>query len=513
MVVLDDISKSFPSVQALRGVDLTVERGQVHALLGENGSGKSTLVKVLAGVYEPDAGSITIAGERRSSLGTPAAAHELGIRVVHQEAPLVDTLRVVECVALFHGYPTGQFARVRWRRLLRQTAALFDEVGIAVEPKRMASTLTPAERALVSLAIALGGVGGQTRILVLDEATAALPQSDADILLERVASLAADGLPVLMVTHRLSELRVADQVTVLRDGIVVHRGPAAGASEELLVEKMVGNPKLMRRGTDSAEADADSVVRLWTAARRQEPRRRESLAPGGLEVANLAADLLRDVSFSVGRGEIVGVAGLRDSGIGELPLVLAGAVERSGGEIAIDGVRLPRRLTPRAARDAGIILVPADRLHEGGVRSLTLAENIVLPETPRYWHRPRLQRGVVKAVIDELDVRPRDGDAMFGQLSGGNQQKALFGKWLLLRPSVLVLDDATYGVDPGARRRIFQIIRGAAAEGVSVLLFSTEPEQLVATCSRVLVLRDGAVAGELAGTTLDLETLTRWAWA
>lgn len=513
MVVLDDISKAFPGIQALKGVDLTVKRGQVHALLGENGSGKSTLVKVIAGVYEPDEGSITIAGQRRSSLHSPAAAHDLGVRAVHQEAPLVDTLRVTECVALFHGYPIGGLGRVRWSRLVRRTFQLFEELGISIDPRAMASSLSPAERALVSLAIALGGVGGQTELLVLDEATAALPQRDADVFLERVASLAGQGLPVLMVTHRLGELGIADEVTVLRDGAVVHSGPADDASEEFLVEKMVGESDLARGRAAPVGADAGSVVRLWASSRRGAAAGAVGDEPSALEVAHLGTNLLRDVSLEVVRGEIVGVAGLRDSGIGELPLVLAGALERSQGEIRVNGTVLPRRLTPRRARDAGIALVPADRLHQGGVASLSVADNIVLPEAQRYWHNARFERGVVQAVLDELDVRPPNGAALFGQLSGGNQQKALFGKWLLLRPSVLVLDDPTYGVDPGARRKIFEIIHGAAAEGVGILLFSTEPEQLVATCSRVLVLREGLIAGELAGTDLDLETLTRWAWA
>lgn len=511
MIALEHISKSFPGVRALEDVSLNVEQGQVHALIGENGSGKSTLVKVLAGVYQPDSGWVTVGDERRSGLPSPAAAVALGVRVVHQEAPLVDTLSVAECVALFHRYPKSALGRVRWHQVVDRTRALFERLGIPVDPRSLASGLAPAERAMVSLAIALGGADENARILVLDEATASLPERDASVFLERVSSLAAGGLPVLMVTHRLGEVARADRVTVIRAGKVVYDG-SPDVGQESLVATMIGENRGPLRGTDSRGASSTgAVLRLWKAVKRTS--RQDNANTAALEVEHVEAGLLRDLSLQVGRGEIVGVAGLRDGGIEDLPLVLAGARQRRAGVIRIAGIELPRRLTPRRAIAAGVALVPSDRLHQGGVGALTVADNIVLPEAERYWHRPNRERGIVSAVVDELDIRPPSGRAAFGSLSGGNQQKVIIGRWLLLRPSLLVLDDPTYGVDPGARRGIFRIIEEAAAEGVGILLFSTEPEQLVDACSRVLVVRDGVVAAELVDDELDLKTLTRLAWA
>jgi ABC-type sugar transport system ATPase subunit len=232
-----------------------------------------------------------------------------------------------------------------------------------------------------------------------------------------------------------------------------------------------------------------------------------------LEVDHLAGELVRDVSFTLGVGEIVGVGGLAESGVGELPQLLSGARPRTGGVLRVDGRELPADASPGDVIDAGLALLPADRLRSGGIASLSVKENVVLPDARSYWHRGAAERATLQRLIDRLDVRPPSPAALFGSLSGGNQQKVLLGKWLLLGPSVLVLDDPTSGVDPGAREAIFSILREAASEGLSVLLFSTELEQLVAMCSRVLVLRDGAVTTELAGDELTRETVTKWCYA
>jgi ribose transport system ATP-binding protein len=222
---------------------------------------------------------------------------------------------------------------------------------------------------------------------------------------------------------------------------------------------------------------------------------------------------MRDVSFTLQRGEIVGVAGLIESGIGELPEVLAGTTARSGGDLRVGGCDLPQGMTPRQAIDAGVALLPADRLHSGGIASLDVKENTLLPAFGRYWHARSRETRVMDRVISEFDVRPRQPGTLFGRLSGGNQQRVLLGKWLLLRPSVLILDDPTSGVDPNARATMFKAIRDAAREGVAVLFFSTEPEQLAAMCSRILVLRDGVVATELAGDDLDQDVISTWSQA
>jgi ribose transport system ATP-binding protein len=512
VVALEHISKTFPGTKALDDVSIEIAPGTIHALLGENGSGKSTAVKVLAGAHQPDSGTVVVGGRRLDGLSSPAEAGRAGIRALHQEAPLIGTLTVAECVALFHHYPQGLGWRVRWRTLMRETRALLEELDIPVDPRTLAAQLTPIERTQVGLAIVLGRSRMDTQLLVLDEATAALPEGDAESFLARVAEIAGSGLAVLMVTHRLRELAFADRLTVLRNGRVVFAAAAEGQTDDFLVAQMVGDG---RPAPASGPALADGVppespiARFWSAR----PGRAPTHGAPALQVDGLSASVLRDLSFTIAPGEIVGAAGLRDSGVQELPLVLAGAQGHTAGSIRVDGAALGRRFGPRQALAAGIALVPGDRLNQGGVRSLSVRDNVVLPEARRYWHRRARESRAVEDVIETFDVRPRSPDAQFGQLSGGNQQKVILGKWLLLRPRVLILDDPTYGVDPGARREIFRALRVAAGQGIGILMLSTEPEQLVALCQRVMVLRGGSIATELRDSDLNLQTLTRWCWA
>lgn len=512
VVALEHVSKTFPGTKALDDVSLELMPGTIHALLGENGSGKSTAVKVLAGAHQPDSGTLLVAGRRLGGLSSPAEAARAGIRALHQEAPLVGTLSVAECVALFHRYPRGRGWRVRWSTLMRETRDLLEELDIHVDPRTLAGQLTPIERTQVGLAIVLGQRRAETKLLVLDEATAALPESDAESFLARVTEIARSGLAVLMVTHRLRELAFADRLTVLRTGRVVYESAVEGQTDDFLVAQMVGDGRagsVPEPDVEDAAAPEATTARFWSA---RTIRAATNGAPA-LQVDGLTASVLRDLSFTVAPGEIVGVAGLRDSGVQELPLVLAGARANTGGSIRVDGAVLSGTFGPREALAAGIALVPADRLHQGGVLSLSVRDNIVLPEARRYWHHRKREEAAVEDVIQTFDVRPRALDAQFGQLSGGNQQKVILGKWLLLLPRVLILDDPTYGVDPGARRQIFRALRVAAGQGIGILMFSTEPEQLVALCQRVMVLRGGTVATELRGSELNLQTLTRWCWA
>jgi ribose transport system ATP-binding protein len=508
-VAAQGISKSFPGTRALDRVDLSVGAGEVHALLGANGSGKSTLVKVLSGVYQPDEGELRVGDAVVPAIHSPNEAHALGIAVVHQESPLVDTLTVAECVALFRGYPTTH-GRIRWRAVRRDTRTLLDRFGIKVDPGTLAGLLSPAQRALVALAIALDRVSAQSNdvnLLVLDEVTASLPEDQAAEYLAQVGALASSGTPVLMVTHRLSELHeLATHVTVLRDGRRVHHDVAGAVDDDALLRHIVGAE---REATQAAVARVDRVAaveQLWKG-------RHGAGSRNVLEVEHLAGELVRDVSFALRAGEIVGIGGLAESGVGELPLLLSGARRRTGGALRVDGRELPEGASPRAVIDAGLALLPADRLRSGGIASLSVRENVVLPDARSYWHRSGVERSTLRRLIDRLDVRPPSAAALFGSLSGGNQQKVLLGKWLLLGPSVIVLDDPTSGVDPGARETIFSILREAASEGLAVLLFSTELEQLVAMCSRVLVLRDGAVTTQLAGAELTRETVTKWCYS
>ena len=506
--------KEFADAKALDDVRISLNNGEVHALLGANGSGKSTLAKVLCGVYQLDGGEIVVGATRVSTIASPHQANQLGIAVVHQEAPLIDSMTVAEGIALFRGYPTRR-GRVLWNTLRAETAAMLQAYDVHVDPNQLAGKLSPAERALVAMVVALDQVKTGLELLILDEVTASLPEKQAAIFLDRVSAIARSGTAVLMVTHRLAELQGrADRVTVLRNGKVVYAAAADAVESKTLVEMMVGPDEpgdLSKAGLASG-----SVSRLWGAAGVAERDGVASAPPEvgiALEARHLAGRFMRDVSFTLQRGEIVGVAGLIESGMGELPQVLAGTTARSGGELRVGGCDLPQGMTPRQAIDAGVALLPADRLRSGGIASLDLNENALLPAFGRYWHARSRETRVMDRVISEFDVRPRHPGTLFGRLSGGNQQKVLLGKWLLLRPSVLILDDPTSGVDPNARATMFKAMRDAAREGVAVLFFSTEPEQLAAMCSRILVLRDGVVATELAGDDLDQDVISSWSQA
>lgn len=511
-VVCQQLSKSFAGVPVLRDVNLALEAGEVHALLGANGSGKSTLVKILTGVYQPDGGSITVRSRTVPAFASPHEAGAHGIAVVHQEAPLIDTMTVAQCIGVFRGFSTSALGRVDWARLERETKSLLDRYEVQVSPRQLAGKLSPAERALVALVIALDRVRDGVELLILDEVTASLPEDQAGGFLRRVGAVAEGGVAVLMVTHRLAELKgLARSVTVLREGAVVHSALASEATDEQLVAHMVGADRTESRVWEPNSGSA--IRRLWSAEKRSRP-----LAPGSehvpaLVLEGVAGAFLRDVHLEVRSGEIVGVAGLVDAGIAELPQILGGLVPRRGGNIRVSGAPMSPRMPPAEAIEAGLAVLPGDRLRNGGITTLSVSDNVILPEVDRFWRRRRLKAEVLQDVISVLDVRPPSGRLLFGKLSGGNQQKSLLGKWLLTRPSVLVLDDPTSGVDPGAREKIFEVLHAAAGEGLAILLFSTEPEQLASICGRVLILRQGRIVTELTGQTLNRESISRWCYA
>jgi ribose transport system ATP-binding protein len=511
-IVAESITKSYSGLRVLDEVGIAVADGEVHALLGANGSGKSTLAKILTGVVQPDGASIAIRDRTFAAIASPQQATQLGIAVVHQEAPLIDTATVAECIALFRGYPT-QGGRIRWGTLHEQVAAMLERFDLRIDPRTLAGRLSPADRALVSLAIALDRVPAELSLLILDEVTASLPRDAAEPYLDRVSALARSGVGVLMITHRLAETRQrASHLTILRDGRVVHAGAPSDIDDDAIVAVMVGEDQRQPNEPDRRRAN---VLRDFWSRHDRGAQTATGIESGAvvMTVEKVAGALLSDVSFTLRTGEVVGIAGLEETGIAELPQILSGAAPCRSGRITVKGRPLPREGSPSAAIAAGLVVLPADRLHYGGIRSLSVAENIMLPAFGRYWPSRGRERTVLRRLIEDFDVRPPRPQALFGTLSGGNQQKSLLAKWLHLRPAVLVLDDPTSGVDPGAREKIFQLLRDAAAEGLGILLFSTEPEQLAAMCSRVLVLRDGVIATTLAGPDLSHQSISRWCYA
>jgi ribose transport system ATP-binding protein len=500
---VEGLSKTYGQARVLRDAHLTVRAGEILALLGANGSGKSTLVKCITGVVPPDPGGrVVVDGQPLEAGFTPTAVHERGIRVVHQDAPLVPSLPVAESVALHRGYPRRAGLFTSRRAMEAETRSLLARLDVAIDPATPAWRLSAAERAMVVLALALADVDEGCQLVVLDEPTASLPEADADRFLTAVQRAAEHGVGVVLVTHRLAEVtRRCTDVTVLRDGAVVSEGAVSDFDHPRLLADIVG-PE--RHRTNSGD-DVDGVRRSARFAPAHVLR--DASAPV-VSVRGLHGQLINDVSFFVHPGELVGIAGIVGSGATELGRLLAGLAAPTAGEIRIGGANRSTGSVRDALR-AGVAYVPGDRVNEGGIAGLSVAENVALPALGRYWRRPREAQSDYGEVIQTLDVRPPDARRAFGTLSGGNQQKVVIGKWALTRPRLFVLDDPTAGVDPGAREDIYAVLRGMQAAGTAVVLISSEPEQLVRLARRVLVVRAGRIETELEGDAVTIAAIGR----
>jgi ribose transport system ATP-binding protein len=468
-----DLSKTFPGVRALDEVSLEVASGEVVALVGHNGSGKSTLVKILAGVYTPDAGHVRVGDADR-----PA-----GIHFIHQDLGLVPSLTTVENMDLVR--PLGRrgpmpFPRRRERARARELVARF---GGTFDVDVPVSSLSPVERTIVAISRALDGWTTPRNVLVLDEPTAALSQAEVLRLFDAVRVLVADGAAVVLVSHRLDEVvEIADRVVVLRDGRVVARSER-GAFDQTALARLIA-------GTGD-EADMEQA-------------RRREIGEVALAASDLRSTQLAGVDLEVREGEIVGVTGLLGSGIEHLGGVLVGAIPGASGRVRVGSTAMPRP-TPRAAVRAGIAYSPADRRRFGAVVTMSARENLTLPMLAPLRGRlgqvrPRLERDEAQRWMEKVDVRPAaDVERPFALFSGGNQQKIVIGRWLRTRPKVLVLEEPTQGVDVGAQAGIHRLVADAAAEGTAVLVCSTDAKELATICHRVLVLHDGVVAVTLSG--------------
>jgi ABC-type sugar transport system ATPase subunit len=463
------VTKRFPGVLALDGVDFDVEAGEVHALLGENGAGKSTLVRIIAGDHAPDAGTLTIDGEAVPS-GSPRDARAHGVRIVTQERSLVRSISVTENV-LMGRLPTNRLGAVDWRAAHRTARSALRPLGLEIDPARELGGLRPAHQQLVEIARAMSDEG---RLLILDEPTAALPAEDTDHLFAAVRELRAAGVGIVYISHRLGELSaIADRVTILRDGRRITTGPLGGATHAELVRAMVGRdieelyPRVRREASDVVLA-LDGVT-----------------APGICEGASL----------EVRGGEIVGVFGLVGSGAAELPYVASGDVPSAG-------------TVYRAAPPA---MVPGDRRGEGVLPQASAARNIGLGSLPRYrrlgvFSRQR-ERAAARARAEELDIRPPDVLTSIVKLSGGNQQKTIIARGLEGRAGLYLLSEPTRGVDVGARSDIYRILAERCADGAGVLLASSDLDEVVGLADRVYVMSRRRVVATVAGTAITSERL------
>jgi ribose transport system ATP-binding protein len=473
----------------LRDVDLTIAPGEVHGLLGQNGSGKSTLIKILAGYHAPDGGTLEIGGEPVELPVRPADARHLGLSFVHQDLALVNDMTVMENLRVGR-FATNAAGGVDWRQEARITREALTRFGVDVDPGAKVGSLPDVERALVAIVRALHGTTRGGGVLVLDEPTVFLPRDGVQRLFAAVRDAAASGVGVLLVSHRLEEIKeICDTVTVLRDGALVGTVPADTTSERELVEMILGR-SLNELYPDAG--DAEHVVQGT--------------------VRGLTGPNIRDASFDLRTGEIIGLTGLAGMGWEEIPYLLFGAERASAGEITIDGRTVAiRDLTPRAAMAMGIALLPANRARDSGLAAATLVENVTLPTLGRYFRRGQLRQrrelADVSEVLAEYQVVPPDPRRALGQLSGGNQQKALVAKWLRTEPRLLLLHEPTQGVDIGSREQLFRVIRATADAGCTVIIVSGEHEDLAHLCDRVLICRYGSVATVLEKAMLDADRI------
>ena len=489
VIEVRDLSKTYPGQVALDHAALTVMPGEIHALVGQNGSGKSTLIKLLGGYVQADRGGSVQFGGEPVDLWSLDRALRRQIRIVHQDLGLVPTLSTVENLGLGRGYHTGAAGRIRWRSEVRRAQELLMAFGLAPDVRQPVATLSAAERAAVAIMRALQDWDhSRPGLLVLDEPTASLSRGEVDALFREVRRVADQGAAVLFVSHMLDEvLELADRVTVLRDGKVVARGEqVAGLDEHRLVELIVGRP----------------VADLYPDADR-------TVGRPVLEADLVFGTTLRGVSLKIHRGEVLGVAGLVGSGREEIAGALFGATPRFAGKVLVEKQKV--FATPRDSIGAGIAFVPADRKSHGLDPLDRLYQHIPLARLGPLQGRIRLHHRAMREEsadwADRLDVQPRLLDRRMEKFSGGNQQKAVLARWLRTEPTVLLLDEPTQGVDVGAKASIYQQIRDNADVGVAVLVASSDAEELVHLCDRVLVFRSGTIAVELRGNTLTEERL------
>jgi ribose transport system ATP-binding protein len=478
------VTKEFAGVRALRGVDVALRAGEVHALLGENGAGKSTLIKTLAGLHQPTSGHIELDG-REVVFPAPADSQRAGISVIAQELELVGSTSVVDNIFLGHEL-RGGVGFLDKPRMRRVAADLLEQLGVDVPLTAPVESLSVADQQLVEIAKALSI---DFRILILDEPTAALNAADVERLFAVIGRLRHHGVAMLYVSHRLREVKqIADRVTVFRDGLVVGGGPVADFSEDTLAELIVG------RAVSMVEVDHDAAPDTGNVALQVKGLR----VPGAFE----------DIDLAVRYGEVVGVAGLVGSGRAELSHAIVGSYPSMGGSILVDGE--PTRIdSPRKALAEGIVFLSEDRKAEGILPHLTVRENVMIGRERHIWRiiRARRETREYADVKDRLRIQATSPDAAITSLSGGNQQRVLVGRALLTGGRVLVLNDPTRGVDIGARAEIHQILRGLAADGFAVLVSSSDVPELVSVCDRCLVLSAGRAVCTLAGEEIDEPTI------
>ncbi|MEU3269930.1 sugar ABC transporter ATP-binding protein [Saccharomonospora sp. NPDC006951] len=483
LLATEGVSKTFGGVRALSGVGFALQRGEIHALVGENGAGKSTLIKVLTGVHRPDEGTIRFAGED-VVFARPSDAQRAGISTIYQEVNLVPMLSVARNVFLGRE-PRNRVGLVDTAAMNRRAAELVAALGVDVDVKAELGRLGLGVRQMVALARA---VSVESSVVIMDEPTSSLEAREVATLFDVTRKLAGRGTGVVFVSHRLDELwELCDTVTVLRDGRRVHTGPMSEVDRIGLVAHMLGRP--------AAKVERDGATEFGATHRRS---REPVLSVSGIEVRNR----LSDVGLTVAPGEVVGLGGLLGSGRSETVKAVYGALPVRAGSVEVGGTTV-RAGSVRHALRAGLALLSEDRKAEGIVPDLSVRDNIALAVLPRFSRAGLVTEhridALVRTFIDRLRIKTAGPGQKVRELSGGNQQKVLMARWLCTEPKVFLLDEPTRGIDVGAKAEVQALIDELAGHGLAVVLISSELDELVEGADRILVLREGSVADELAG--------------
>lgn len=486
------ITKTFVGQKALDRVSVDIRAGEIHALLGENGSGKSTLIKCLAGYYEPDKGSIVeLDGIPLVFPLSSRQATKSGMVFVHQDLGLIPNLSVAENFAISQGYETKLLSKINWKKIRSEAIEQLSRLNRPdIDIDVPISRLPVSTQTIVAIARALNSANSNAKVLVLDEPTAALPDAEADLLFEAVKTVVANGVAVVYVSHKLEEIiRIADRATILRDGKLIQTVDCQGLTERDLIKLIVGK---------EVEFSTLKELRQFDTA--------------ALEVKGLSANRLKDVSFQIYQGEIVGLVGMLGSGRSELARVLFGAQQKKTGTLKFFGKEISLT-SPKKAVQAGIALIPENRRRDGGVLDMPISKNLTLPKLGSYFSRGYISAGKerkdVDTLIDKYRVKPADSKRAFKFFSGGNQQKVVIAKWMHTDPKLVIFDEPVQGVDYGARVEIFDLVRQASEEGTSVLLISSEIDLMLSVCDRLLVLREGEIIANLPNKKLTRSQISQ----
>ncbi|ATY88888.1 ribose ABC transporter ATP-binding protein RbsA [Pectobacterium atrosepticum] len=473
LLQLQGITKSFPGVKALSGAALNVYPGKVMALVGENGAGKSTMMKVLTGIYRKDAGSIHFL-EQEVDFNGPKASQEAGIGIIHQELNLIPQLTIAENIFLGREF-TNRFGRIDWNKMYAEADKLLKRLNLRYDSRRMVGDLSIGDQQMVEIAKVLSF---ESKVIIMDEPTDALTDTETASLFSVINELQSQGCGIVYISHRLKEIfEICDDITVFRDGQFIGERPVSDLEEDTLIEMMVG-----RKLED------------------QYPRSNKAPGEVRLKVQNLSGPGVDSVSFTVRKGEILGVAGLMGAGRTELMKILYGALPRTGGNVTLDGRDVVTR-KPQDGLANGIVYISEDRKRDGLVLGMSVKENMSLTALRYFSHAGgRLKHAEEQLTVADFirlfNVKTPSMEQPIGLLSGGNQQKVAIARGLMTRPNVLILDEPTRGVDVGAKKEIYQLINQFKEEGLSIILVSSEMPEVLGMSDRIIVMHEGRLSGD-----------------